>query len=129
MVIVFFLFQSVFLKGSEVTLTEYEIVQASVANNKSSKKRIQIAERNRVQNKSYKSAMRTLMKRCLSACGAYSQEPGEEAKAKIQQNMNDTFSKIDKAVKRGVLHRNTGANQKSRISAAVKKAIDPVVSK
>ena len=69
------------------------------------------------------------MKRCLSACGAYSQEPGEEAKAKIQQNMNDTFSKIDKAVKRGVLHRNTGANQKSRISAAVKKAIDPVVSK
>ena len=53
-------------------------------------------------------------------------EPGEEAKVSIQKNMNDAFSKIDKAVKRGVLHRNTGANQKARISSAVKKAIDPV---
>jgi small subunit ribosomal protein S20 len=97
-----------------------------VANNKSAKKRIEIAERNRLQNKSYKSAMRTLMKRCLTACTAYSQESGEEAKVSIQKNMNDAFSKIDKAVKRGVLHRNTGANQKARISSAVKKAIDPV---
>ncbi|HJN32921.1 MAG TPA: 30S ribosomal protein S20, partial [Prochlorococcus sp.] len=39
-----------------------------MANNKSSKKRVQIAERNRLENKSYKSAMRTLMKRCFSAC-------------------------------------------------------------
>ncbi len=99
-----------------------------MANNKSAKKRIEIAERNRLQNKSYKSAMRTLMKRCLTACTAYSQESGEEAKVSIQKNMNDAFSKIDKAVKRGVLHRNTGANQKARISSAVKKAIDPVPS-
>ena len=97
-----------------------------MANNKSAKKRIEIAERNRLQNKSYKSAMRTLMKRCLTACTVYSQESGEEAKVSIQKNMNDAFSKIDKAVKRGVLHRNTGANQKARISSAVKKAIDPV---
>ncbi len=97
-----------------------------MANNKSAKKRIEIAERNRLQNKSYKSAMRTLMKRCLTACTAYSQDSGEEAKVSIQKNMNDAFSKIDKAVKRGVLHRNTGANQKARISSAVKKAIDPV---
>ena len=72
--------------------------------------------------------MRTLMKRCLTACTAYSQEPGEEAKGTIQKNMNDAFSKIDKAVKRGVLHRNAGANQKARLSSAVKKAIDPVPS-
>ena len=103
-------------------------VQASVANNKSSKKRIQIADRNRLQNKSYKSSMRTLMKHCLSACGAYAQDSGEEAKANIQKSMNDAFSKIDKAVKRGVLHRNTGANQKARLSTAVKKAIEPVIS-
>ena len=68
------------------------------------------------------------MKRCLTACGVYTQEPGEEAKANIEKNMNDAFSKIDKAVKRGVLHRNTGANQKSRLSSAVKKAIEPVAS-
>ena len=72
--------------------------------------------------------MRTLMKRCLTACGAYSEKPGEEAKSMVKQTMNDAFSKIDKAVKRGVLHRNAGANQKSRISSAVKQAIEPVAS-
>ena len=94
-----------------------------MANNKSSKKRIQVTERNRLQNKSYKSAMRTLMKRCFSACSAYNQKPGEEAKADIKKNINDAFSKIDKAVKCGALHRNTGANQKSRLSSAVKQAL------
>ena len=73
--------------------------------------------------------MRTLMKRCLTACVAYEQGPGEDEKATVKKNMNDAFSKIDKAVKRGVLHRNTGANQKSRLSLAVKQAIEPVVSK
>jgi small subunit ribosomal protein S20 len=80
-----------------------------VANNKSSKKRVEIAERNRLQNKAYKSSMRTLMKRCFSACEAYSATPGDEAKTSVQSSLNAAFSKIDKAVKRGVLHRNAGA--------------------
>ena len=96
-----------------------------VANNKSSKKRIEIAERNRLRNRSYKSALRTLMKRCLTACSAYNQAPGDDAKLAVQVTMSAAFSKIDKAVKVGVVHRNTGANQKSRLSAAVKQAIDP----
>ncbi|MFL0756926.1 MAG: 30S ribosomal protein S20 [Prochlorococcus sp.] len=99
-----------------------------MANNKSSKKRVEIAERNRLENKSYKSAMRTLMKRCFSACSAYSQEPGEAAKENAQTSINAAFSKIDKAVKRGVLHRNTGAHQKSRLSAALKQAVEPAVN-
>jgi small subunit ribosomal protein S20 len=99
-----------------------------VANNKSSKKRIEIAERNRLRNRSYKSALRTLMKRCFTACSAYTQQPGAEAKHAVQSSMSAAFSKIDKAVKVGVLHRNTGANQKSRLSAAVKKATEPVAS-
>jgi small subunit ribosomal protein S20 len=99
-----------------------------VANNKSSKKRIQIAERNRLHNRTYKSAVRTLMKRCFTAVTAYSQEPDETAKQAVQVSLNAAFSKIDKAVKRGVLHRNTGANQKSRLSAAVKKAVEPAPS-
>lgn len=96
-----------------------------MANNKSSKKRIEVAERNRVLNRTYKSALRTLMKRCFTACSAYSQEPGEAAKTAVQASMNAAFSKIDKAVKVGVLHGNTGANQKSRLSAAVKSATEP----
>ncbi|MEB3349672.1 MAG: 30S ribosomal protein S20 [Cyanobacteriota bacterium] len=99
-----------------------------MANNKSSKKRVLIAERNRLRNRTYKSALRTLMKRCLVACTAYTQQPGDDSKQAVQTSMNAAFSKIDKAVKVGVLHRNTGANQKSRLSAAVKKAIDPVAS-
>ncbi len=100
-----------------------------MANNKSATKRIQIAERNRLQNKSYKSAMRTLIKRCFSYCSTYTQKPDEALKANLQQSMNAAFSKIDKAVKRGVLHRNTGAHQKSRISTAVKRALEPVQAK
>ncbi len=100
-----------------------------MANNKSSKKRIQIGERNRLENKSYRSAMRTLMKRCITACTTYTEKPGADSKANVQLSLNLAFSKIDKAVKRGVLHRNAGANQKSRLSSAVKKAIEPDYAK
>ena len=96
-----------------------------VANNKSSKKRIEIAERNRLRNRTYKSAVRTLMKRCFAACSAYGQEPAAEARTAVQTTLNAAFSKIDKAVKVGVLHSNTGANQKSRLSAAVRKVLEP----
>lgn len=99
-----------------------------MANNKSSKKRIEIAERNRLRNRSYKSAVRTLMKRCLTACAAYGQSPEGEAREAVQQSMSAAFSKIDKAVKVGVLHRNTGANQKSRLSVAVRKVLEPAAA-
>ena len=39
----------------------------SVANNKSAKKRIQIAERNRLINKSYKSIVKTMTKKTLES--------------------------------------------------------------
>ncbi|HJM80378.1 MAG TPA: 30S ribosomal protein S20, partial [Prochlorococcaceae cyanobacterium Fu_MAG_72] len=45
-----------------------------------------------------------------------------------QTSINEAFSKIDKAVKRGVVHRNTGAHQKSRLSAALKQAIEPAAN-
>ncbi len=96
-----------------------------MANILSAKKRIHVSERNRLQNKAYRSAIRTLMKRCFTACSSFSQKPGDEAKADVQKSINAAFSKIDKAVKRGVLHRNAGANQKSRLSALVKKTLEP----
>ena len=95
-----------------------------MANNNSAKKRIQIAERNRLENKSYRSALRTLMKRSFAACGFYQDKPSDEAKEGLQKSINEAFSKIDKAVKRGVLHRNNAANQKSRLSSALKKALE-----
>ena len=45
----------------------------------------------------------------------------------FKKTINLAFSKIDKAVKKGVMHRNTGANQKSRLSVALKKAVKEVV--
>jgi small subunit ribosomal protein S20 len=99
-----------------------------VANNKSSKKRIEIAERNRLRNRTYKSALRTLMKRCFTACSACGPSPDAESQEAVRKSMSAAFSKIDKAVKVGVLHRNTGANQKSRLSLAVRRALEPAGS-
>ena len=106
-------------------MDDCQIDASPVANNKSSKKRILVAERNRQRNRTYKSALRTLMKRCFAACSACAQEPGDDSREAVRKSMSVAFSKIDKAVKVGVLHRNTGANQKSRLSLAVKKVLEP----
>jgi small subunit ribosomal protein S20 len=93
-----------------------------VPNIKSSEKRVQIAERNRLQNKTYTSAVKTLVKKCLSAVSIYSTTPTEEALKEVQSTMSAATSKIDKAVKRGVIHRNNAARKKSNLAKAVKNA-------
>ena len=91
-----------------------------MANNKSAKKRIQVAERNRLVNKSYKSTVRTLTKKTLANCEKYKQEPNSDNKDLVQLSVNKAFSLIDKAVKKNILHKNNGANKKSRINKLVK---------
>ena len=91
-----------------------------MANNKSAKKRIQIAERNRLINKSYKSTVRTLTKKTLEYCEKYKKDPNEVNKNLLQTSLNNAFSLIDKAVKKNVLHKNNGANRKSKINKYVK---------
>ena len=91
-----------------------------MANNKSAKKRIQIAERNRLINKSYKSTVRTLTKKTLENCEKYKKEPNEENKILVTTSLNKAFSIIDKAVKKNVIHKNNGANRKSKINNFVK---------
>ena len=91
-----------------------------MANNKSAKKRIQIAERNRLINKSYKSTVRTLTKKTLENCEKYKKEPNDENKNLVKTSLNKAFSLIDKAVKKNVLHKNNGANKKSKINKLVK---------
>ena len=91
-----------------------------MANNKSAKKRIQIAERNRLINKSYKSTVRTLTKKTLENCAKYKKDPNEENKDLVKLSLNKAFSLIDKAVKKNVLHKNNGANRKSKINNFVK---------
>ena len=91
-----------------------------MANNKSAIKRIQIGERNRLRNKAYKSAVRTLVKKYNAAIKSYAVETTPEKMAEVQQMMSAAYSKIDKAVKRKVLHRNNGARKKARLAKALK---------
>ena len=91
-----------------------------MANNKSAKKRIQIAERNRLVNKSYKSTVKTLTKKTLINCEKYKNDPSSDNKDLVNSAVNQTFSLIDNAVKKNVLHKNNGANKKSRINKLVK---------
>lgn len=91
-----------------------------MANIKSAIKRVQVAERNRLHNKSYKSAVKTLMKRYLTAVDAHAANPSAETEQEVQQRLSAAVSKIDKAVKRGVLHPNNGARKKSRLAKALK---------
>ena len=92
----------------------------SVANNKSAKKRIQIAERNRLINKSYKSSVRTFTKKTLENCEKYQKEPNQNNKDLVLESLKRAYSLIDKAVKKNVIHKNNGANKKSKINNFVK---------
>ena len=94
-----------------------------MANNKSAKKRIVVAERNRLINKSYKSTVRTLTKKTLESCDKYKKDPTEDNKNLVNASLNKVFSLIDKAVKKNVLHKNNGANKKSKINKSVKTAL------
>lgn len=80
-----------------------------MANIASQKKRILRAERERLENRRYTSAIKTYFRRLETAVeGGDAASAGEEARK--------LTSLIDKAVKRGALHRNTGARKKSRAS-------------
>jgi small subunit ribosomal protein S20 len=92
-----------------------------MANIKSAIKRIEIAERNRLRNKSYKSAVKTLMKKYFTAVENYAANPTEELKQQVNEQMSKAYSKIDKAVKHGVLHKNNGSRKKARLARLYKR--------
>lgn len=93
-------------------------------NIKSAIKRVQIAERNRLRNKSYKSAVKTLMKKYFTSVENYAANPtSDELKQQVDKLMSEAYSKIDKAVKRGVIHRNNGSRKKARLAKYLKTSL------
>jgi small subunit ribosomal protein S20 len=78
-----------------------------MANIHSQKKRILRAERERLENRLYTSTIKTYFRRLEVAVAA-----GDDAAA--DTGHRELVSTIDKAVKRGALHRNTGDRKKSR---------------
>jgi small subunit ribosomal protein S20 len=78
-----------------------------MANIHSQKKRILRAERERQENRRYTSSIKTYFRRLEQAVAA-----GETETADAEHRV--LVRTIDKAVKRGALHRNNGARKKSR---------------
>jgi small subunit ribosomal protein S20 len=78
-----------------------------MANIHSQKKRILRAERERLENRRYTSAIKTYFRRLETAVAG-----GDDAAAESEHRV--LVRTIDKAVKRGALHRNSGARKKSR---------------
>jgi small subunit ribosomal protein S20 len=90
---------------------------------KSAIKRLKIAERNRLRNKATKAMVRALMKKVISLSSAYAANPQPETLQEIQAAMSAAFSRIDKAAQKGVLHKNTAARRKARLSRIVQRSI------
>jgi small subunit ribosomal protein S20 len=78
-----------------------------MANIPSQKKRILRAERERLENRRYTSTIKTYFRRLEAAVAA-----GDADAADAEHR--HLVSTVDKAVKRGALHRNTGARKKAR---------------
>jgi small subunit ribosomal protein S20 len=78
-----------------------------MANIHSQKKRIQRAQREQFENRRYTSKIKTYFRRLERAVGGGDDDAAESEHRVLVQT-------IDKAVKRGAIHRNNGARKKSR---------------
>ena len=85
-----------------------------MANIKSQIKRIRTNEERRLRNKSVRSAVRTEIRKLREAVDA-----GDKAAAEAQLRVASRA--LDKAVSKGVFHRNNAANKKSTMTSAVNK--------
>lgn len=83
-----------------------------MANSKSAEKRIRQNLKGRERNRYHRSRMRTAIKKLRSHIESGSSETA-------QGLLKDTLSLIDSTVAKGVLHRNTAARYKSRLTRAV----------
>ena len=76
-------------------------------------------KRNRMINRRYSSTIKSLSKLFLSkvktSVGNLEGEEKSKVKAETVNIVNKVYSIIDKAVKKGVIHKNTAARKKSRI--------------
>ena len=78
-------------------------------NKKSAAKRVLIAEKNRMYNRYWKTRCKTTAKNFAAAM------EGSD-KDLISTRMSEAASALDKAVTKGVIHRNTAARRKSRMA-------------
>ncbi|XVE80089.1 hypothetical protein DITRI_Ditri14bG0111500 [Diplodiscus trichospermus] len=84
----------------------------------SAAKRARQAEKRRIYNKARKSEIKTRMKKVLEAPDVLRKKPDAQAEEifPLEKLIAEAYSVIDKAVKVGTLHRNTGARRKSHLA-------------
>jgi len=87
-----------------------------MANIKSAEKRIEITKRNRLQNRFYKSSVRTLIKVFLKDLEIYKTSKSFDDKEKLKKILSSVYSLIDKGTKKNVFHKNTAARKKSQLA-------------
>ena len=85
-----------------------------MANIKSQKKRIKTAEKARMRNKAVRSELKTYVKKVRAAV-----EAGDAQAA--QKAADAACRKLDKAVTKGVIHKNQAAKRKSGVQKLVNK--------
>jgi small subunit ribosomal protein S20 len=83
-----------------------------VANIKSQIKRIKTNEKARQRNKAVKSSLKTAIRKTREATAA-----GDVEKATVA--LREASRKLDKAVSKGVIHKNRAANKKSALASQV----------
>lgn len=85
-----------------------------MANIKSQMKRIRTNEKRRVRNQAVRSELRTLVR--------YTREAVENGDKELAvEKLQAACRKLDKAVSKGVIHRNQAANRKSKLAKLVNK--------
>jgi len=85
-----------------------------MANTRSARKRVRTSEKNRIYNRYWTTRCKTSAKKVLEAIN--SNDPELALK-----RFNDAQSALDKAVVKGVIHRNMAARKKSRLTKAIRK--------
>ena len=85
-----------------------------MANIKSAKKRVLVSEANYQRNKSYRSAIKTALKKADAAIEAKSADAAETVKVAVK--------KLDQAQAKGIMHKNAVARKKSQLAPRLNKA-------
>lgn len=86
-----------------------------MAHTRQALKRLRTNTEKHLKNRSAKSSIKTASAKVTLAA----QEQKKEETGKL---LSEVYSQIDKAVKQGILHKNTAARKKSRLAQATKKA-------
>jgi small subunit ribosomal protein S20 len=89
-----------------------------VPNKKSAAKRVLIAEKNKLYNRYWKTRCKTAAKNFLAAA------EGDD-KELVVRRLDEAQSALDKAVTKGVIHRNTAARRKSRMATIAAPLLKP----